>query len=91
MRRLAVILLLLTGGGFALIGCPAAHDDYPGLACKVDSDCYGAETCVNLVCTPPDLSIPGDLSFPRFDFSHTDIMMDDGDTPMPDLSSGGDM
>ena len=25
-------------------GCPAAHDDYPGTACKTNADCYQGES-----------------------------------------------
>jgi hypothetical protein len=39
-----VLLLLAT---LTIAGCPAAHSDYPTQACKVDSDCYEGEHCLN--------------------------------------------
>ena len=72
-------------------GCPAAHDHYPGLACKQDSDCFLGETCQNLVCAGMDMSVPTDMAFPKFDFARPDLLDSDGDQPMPDLTGGGDM
>ncbi|MGZ3426156.1 MAG: hypothetical protein ACXVCV_05865 [Polyangia bacterium] len=87
MRR--VILMMLFGGALAattaLGGCPAAHDDYPGLACKVNSDCYQGEICNGTICVPnDDLSIEGDFAHPPLDFT----MPTDG---MPDDLTPGDM
>ena len=71
------LLLLLTGA--VLVGCPAAHDDYPGLACKADSDCYGAERCVNLLCEAPMPDLGMD-SFPPFDLAQPVDGGPDGET-----------
>jgi hypothetical protein len=72
MTRPAVfaILAAVLLSGAVLLGCPAAHDEYPGLACKTDSDCYGAEHCVNLQCEAPMPDLAMDISFPTFDFAH---------------------
>jgi hypothetical protein len=60
---------VLVLGATSLAGCPAAHDDYPTLACKIDSDCFKGETCVALVCTPvQDLAVQPDLLLSQFDF-----------------------
>ena len=62
MRR--AIFVILAGGALAalttLVGCPAAHDDYPGAACKTDSDCYEGEHCLNqtlCVLDTPDMAV----------------------------------
>jgi hypothetical protein len=70
MRR--IILAVVAGGALlaaaTLGGCPAAHDDYPGVSCKTNNDCFKGEVCSNSICqpaTPPqDMSIilpPQDL------------------------------
>ncbi|HWE26787.1 MAG TPA: hypothetical protein VHB97_02240 [Polyangia bacterium] len=75
---IALISLLLFSAG-----CPAAHDDYPGLACKANSDCYVGELCNSGgICVPNmDMSIEGDFAHLPFDFSGTDIMPSDDLTP----------
>ena len=90
MRKILFVLFALGGAASLGTGCPAAHDEFPGLACKQDSDCFQGETCVNLVCTPPDLSIPTDMAFPKFDFARPDMSEADGG-PMPDLTASGDL
>ncbi len=91
MRKILLVLTLLGGAASLMPGCPAAHDEYPGLACKQDSDCYLGETCQNLVCAGMDMSVPTDMAFPKFDFARPDLLDSDGDQPMPDLTGGGDM
>jgi hypothetical protein len=82
-------VLVIGGAGAVLIGCPAAHDDFPGLSCKTDGDCYQGEMCINMVCMPPpmDMTMPED--FPHPDFSmHQDLSGDDGG---PDVDGGADL
>jgi hypothetical protein len=62
MRRR--ILALIVVGGLAILGtlsgCPAGHDDYPGTACMLDSDCYQGEHCMNsavCVADAPDMTV----------------------------------
>ena len=87
MRKILFVLIALGGAAAALTlpGCPAAHDEFPGLACKQDSDCFQGETCVNLVCAGMDMSIPTDMAFPKFDFARPDMTEADGDTMMGDM------
>jgi hypothetical protein len=60
-----------------LSACPAAHDDYPTTACKLDSDCYVGESCD----TKAGLCIAGALDM-ALDFSVEDgPITDDGGTP----------
>jgi hypothetical protein len=69
---------VLVLGATSLAGCPAAHDDYPTLACKIDSDCFKGETCVALVCTPvQDLAVQPDLLFFGIDFAKPDLVSTD--------------
>ena len=75
MRKLIAALLVAgaLGAVASLVGCPAAHDDYPGASCKTDSDCYQGEKCMNAsVCVPvtpvQDLAAP-----PGSDLSSTDM------------------
>jgi hypothetical protein len=81
MRR-ALITLFVAGAltaGALLTGCPAAHSDYPGTACKANSDCYQGEVCNGTMCVPNlDLSVMGDFAHPIPDLS-SDLMpnMDD--------------
>jgi hypothetical protein len=59
MRRL--VRGALVAGVVALAGCPAAHNDYPGGSCKIDSDCYEGEACMNgSICVP--VAAPGDMA-----------------------------
>ena len=51
-----------------------------GLACKTDSDCYGGERCVNLVCEAPMPDLAMDIELSAFDFAHPVDGGLDGDT-----------
>jgi hypothetical protein len=79
MRRLRRLFVGLVLGGAlvaatSLGGCPAAHDDYPGTACKMNSDCYQGEICNGTVCVPNlDMSIVGDFAHPPLDLSMGDL------------------
>ncbi|HXU69745.1 MAG TPA: hypothetical protein VN947_10475 [Polyangia bacterium] len=81
------ILVVLGGAlalGAALAGCPAAHNDYPGTACKINADCYVGEVCKdNTICVP----IPADMSIIG-DFAHPPLPTDGGPD---DLSEPSDM
>ena len=82
-RLVAMILGCALGSALTLAGCPAAHDDYPGAACKVNSDCYQGEVCTNLVCVPTqDMAINGDFAHPPLDLSDEDMMPMDDMTPV---------
>jgi hypothetical protein len=86
MRRL--ILTALLGAAVAtaatLSGCPAAHSDYPGTSCRVDSDCFQGEVCQNnTICVPNlDMSVIGDFAHPSPDLSGDDMMPMDDMTPV---------
>jgi hypothetical protein len=70
MRRFLVAAVVTAIGAAMLSGCPAAHSDYPSAACKVDSDCYVGEQCMdNSICVPigADLSV---VSTPKHDLGH---------------------
>jgi hypothetical protein len=58
----------------ALSGCPAAHDDYPGLSCKTDSDCYQGEHCMNASICVADT----DLAAVEYDLAHKSSNSDGG-------------
>ena len=84
MRR--SIVLVLVGGALAaaaaLTGCPAAHNDYPGTACMIDSDCYVGEICANTVCVPnQDMTLIGDFAHPPLDFANPDALGPDDMIP----------
>jgi len=84
MRR--SILLILVGGvlaaATALTGCPAAHSDYPGTSCMLDSDCYVGEICSNSICVPnEDMTITGDFAHPPLDFANPDAITPGDLTP----------
>jgi hypothetical protein len=65
--------LVALGLGVTLFACPAAHDPFPDQTCKTTADCYGNETCVMNVCTPPpDLARGPDMALIIFDFSMPD-------------------
>jgi hypothetical protein len=85
MRRL-LLTILLTGalaGAATLSGCPAAHNDYPGAACKTNSDCYVGEICNGTICEPNnDMSIQGDFAHPSLDLSMPGDLMPDDMTPV---------
>jgi len=73
MRRLLMIAAAVAVSlsvGATLIGCPAAHDGYPGKACKANSDCYVGETCnvMTMTCEPPPADMSVSLDFPMPDF-----------------------
>lgn len=93
MRRLfgrvfgrAVGVLLVAGALVAattLVGCPAAHDDYPNATCKTDGDCFQGEKCMNAsvcvpVTTPIDMAIPPGSDLASFDLANP---------PMDDMTS----
>jgi len=89
-KRMAVAILgaaLALGG--ALAGCPAAHDDYPGTACKTNADCYQGEVCKdNTICVPNvDMSMIGDFAHPPLpsDGGNGNDMTPDDMTPGDDL------
>jgi hypothetical protein len=42
----ALALLLVATASLLLSGCPAAHSDYPSRSCKINTDCYEGEVCV---------------------------------------------
>ena len=68
MRR-SIFAILLGGALVAmttLSGCPAAHDDYPGAACKTDNDCFQGEHCMNGTICVVDV----DLSIELPDLAH---------------------
>lgn len=66
---LLAAIAVLAVGATTLAGCPAAHDEFPSLACKQTSDCFKGEICVAMVCMPDqDMSIPPDLLLSQFDF-----------------------
>jgi len=66
----------------ALTGCPAAHSDYPGSSCMLDSDCYVGEICSNSICVPnEDMTITGDFAHPPLDFANPDAITPDDLTP----------
>lgn len=78
MLLVAAIGMLATGAA-TLAGCPAAHDDFPSLACKQDSDCFQGELCVAMVCMPvQDLAAIPDLLFFGIDFARIDLTSVDG-------------
>jgi hypothetical protein len=86
MRR--SILLIVAGGvlaaAAALAGCPAAHSDYPGKSCMLDSDCYTDELCdkTTQTCVPnQDMTIIGDFAHPPLDFANSDGIPPDDLTP----------
>lgn len=59
--RLAIFVAAAALGSATLAGCPGAHSDYPGASCKVDSDCYKGEKCMNAaVCVPT--AVAGDMA-----------------------------
>jgi hypothetical protein len=75
MRAIIGSLLVVAAIATAasLIGCPAAHNDYPNATCKADSDCFKGEKCMNAsVCVPvtpiQDMAIP-----PGSDLASTDL------------------
>jgi hypothetical protein len=67
-----------------LAGCPAGHDDYPGTACKINSDCYQGEVCNGTICVPNlDMSIMGDFAHPPLPSDGgTDLQSIDDMTPV---------
>src|SRR5689334_13794119 len=74
MRRLAMLaaaVVVVISVGLTLIGCPAAHEGYPGKECKQTSDCYSDEICNTTTMTcelpPADMAVPDD--FPKPDFT----------------------
>jgi hypothetical protein len=85
MRRLVIAMILgsALATAAALTGCPAAHDDYPGASCKVNSDCYQGEICSNSsVCVlTQDMAVNGDFAHPSPDLSGDDMM-----PPMDDMT-----
>jgi len=88
MRRLILGLVAVSGltVGALLAGCPAAHSDYPGTACKINSDCYEGEICNGSVCVPNlDMSVTGDFAHPIPDLSSEDLMPN---MMMDDMTSG---
>lgn len=88
MRNFFIGFLLLAAavGTSVLAGCPAAHDDYPGTACKVNADCYQGEICNGTICVPDqDMSIVGDFAHPPLDFSNGDLLPGADDMTPVDL------
>jgi hypothetical protein len=77
MRALlgAVLVVGALVAAASLVGCPAAHDDYPNASCKTDSDCYKGEKCMNAsVCVPTtpiqDMAIPPGSDLASFDLAN---------------------
>jgi hypothetical protein len=96
MRRLIMVLsavLVTASVGATLIGCPAAHDGYPGKDCKANTDCYVGEICntTTLTCELPasDMSVPDD--FPKPDFTVMEDLIGADLTGSDDLSEAPDM
>lgn len=84
----AVASALVLAAG--VVGCPAAHDAYPGKACKTDNDCYLGEICVNLECAPPPPDMPVQMDAARrFDLEPpTDAEPPPTDADDGDLAEG---
>jgi hypothetical protein len=84
MRRLIFAALVsgLLAATTTLVGCPAAHDDYPGTSCKANSDCYIGEICNGTICVP-DV----DMQVILPDLAHN---FGEGGVP-DDLTSGSDL
>jgi hypothetical protein len=62
----------------SLVGCPAAHNDYPNASCKTDSDCYKGEKCMNAsVCVPTtpvqDMAVPPGPDMASFDLANANM------------------
>ena len=88
MRRFLVVSLLAGAliGATALSGCPAAHNDYPGTACKMNSDCYQGEICNGTVCVPnTDFAVISDFAHPPLDFATGDLLPGADDMTPVDL------
>jgi hypothetical protein len=89
MRRFAFAILVAGSVAvtFTLSGCPAAHDDYPGASCKVDSDCFKGEKCLNSICIVP--GPPADMSIvlPPSDLAGADMT----GQPPQDAATGDDL
>jgi len=88
MRRFIVGFLLVAAAvtTSALSGCPAAHNEYPGSACKTNSDCYQGEICSDSVCVPnTDFAVISDFAHPPLDFSMGDLLPGADDMTPVDL------
>jgi hypothetical protein len=97
MKRLMMLgaaILVTASVGVTLIGCPAAHDGFPGKDCKVQADCYMDEVCnmTTMKCEPPpvDMSVPLDFPMPDFHMDH-DLTGADLTGSTDDLSEAPDM
>jgi hypothetical protein len=91
VRRLLMIIAAGTvtlAVGVTLVGCPAAHEGYPGKSCTVNGDCYSDEVCnmTTMMCEPPpaDMSVLFDIKTP--DFSMPDDLIGADLSQTPDLS-----
>ncbi len=86
-RMIAVVVGGMLAAAGALAGCPAAHNDYPGTSCTMDSDCYVGEVCKDhSICVlNVDMSIVGDFAhLPFGDGGESDLSTSD-------MTSGDDL
>jgi hypothetical protein len=86
MRRLALLALFACG-------CPLSHGDYPGRACKQNSDCFvgEGETC-NTVTNQCEVMVdagPMPDRPPSVDHPAIDGEVDAPDIDAPDMDGGG--